>query len=189
FAFLGAAAVTGMYFLDGQRYLLGGALLIVANVCYSSSVVVYNAFLPQIAEPHERDRVSSRGWASGYVAGSTMLVVNLVLFLSHDSFGVSKTTAVRLCMASAGVWWAIFTLVPLRRVRERPVLDGVGGMGGGLRQLRETARELRAYPLTLSFLLAFLIYNDGVQTVISQASLYGSQQLGLGQTTLIGAAL
>ncbi len=190
FAYLGAAAVTGMFFLHGDRYLLGGALLVVANVSYSSSVVVYNAFLPQIAEPHERDRVSSRGWASGYVAGSMMLVVDLVLFLSHDSFGVSKSTAVRLCMASAGVWWAIFTIVPLRRLRERPVADGgPAGVGGGLRQLVRTARELRRYPLTLSFLLAFLVYNDGVQTVISQASLYGSQELGLGQTTLIGAVL
>jgi UMF1 family MFS transporter len=189
FAYLGAAAVTGMYFLRGDRYLLGGALLIVANVGYSASVVVYNAFLPQIAEPHERDRVSSRGWASGYVAGSTMLVVNLALFLNYDSFGMSKGTAVRLCMASAGVWWAIWTLVPLRGVRDRPVAEGGAGVGGGLRQLRQTIRELRAYPLTLSFLLAYLIYNDGVQTVISQASLYGSQELRLGQTTLIGAVL
>ena len=190
FAYLGATAVTGMYFLDGRRYLLGGALLIVANVCYGSSVVVYNAFLPQIAAPHERDRVSSRGWASGYVAGSTMLVVNLALFLGHDAFGVSKTTAVRLCMASAGLWWAVFTLVPLRRLRERPVPGaGSAGVGGGLRQLRRTARELRNFPLTLRFLLAFLVYNDGVQTVISQASLYGSQELGLGQSTLIGAVL
>jgi MFS transporter, UMF1 family len=79
--------------------------------------------------------------------------------------------------------------VPLRRLRERPVPAGSAVVGGGLRQLRETARELRNYPLTLSFLLAFLIYNDGVQTVISQASLYGSQELGLGQSTLIGAVL
>ncbi len=191
FAYLGAAAVTAMYFLDGDRYLLGGALLIVANVSYGSSVVVYNAFLPQIAEPHERDRVSSRGWASGYVAGSAMLIVNLALFLSHDSVGISKGTSVRLCMASAGVWWALFTLVPLRRLRERPV-EGAGSassVGRSMRQLVETAKELRRYPLTLAFLLAFLVYNDGVQTVISQASLYGSQELGLGQTTLIGAVL
>lgn len=191
FAYLGAAAVTAMFFLHGDRYLLGGALLIVANVSYGSSVVVYNAFLPQIARPEERDRVSSRGWASGYVAGSAMLVVDLVLFLSHDSFGLSKGTAVRLCMASAGVWWALFTVVPLRRLRERPVATagGPATVGQGLRQLLDTARELRQYPLTLSFLLAYLVYNDGVQTVISQASLYGSEELGLGQTTLIGAVL
>lgn len=191
FAYLGAAAVAGMFFLSGDRYLLGGALLIVANIGYGSSVVVYNAFLPQIAEPGERDRVSSRGWASGYVAGASMLVVNLALFLDHRGLGVSEGTAVRLCLASAGVWWAVFTVIPLRRLRERPVAasDGTGTVGQGMRQLLATAKELRRYPLTLSFLLAFLIYNDGVQTVISQASLYGSQELGLGQTTLIAAVL
>jgi UMF1 family MFS transporter len=195
FAYLGAVATAAMFFTGGQRYLLGGALLIVANVSYGASVVVYNAFLPQIAEPHERDAVSSRGWACGYVAGSTALVADLVLYLAHDTFGVSKDTAVRVCLASAGVWWAVFAIIPLRRLRERPA-TGAGdrpplgqGLGRSWRQLVVTARELRGYPLTLSFLLAYLVYNDGVQTVISQASLYGSEQLGLGQTTLISAVL
>ncbi|MEU6174099.1 MFS transporter [Streptantibioticus parmotrematis] len=191
FAYIGAAATAGMFFLHGDRYLLGGLLLVVANVSYSTSIVVYNAYLPQIAEPHERDAVSSRGWASGYVAGAGMLVVNLALFLDHDAFGLTKTTAVRLCLASAGVWWAIWTLVPLIGLRDRPVTrtSDSAGVGQGFRQLAETVRDLRRYPLTLSFLLAYLIYNDGVQTVISQASLYGSEQLKLGQTTLIAAVL
>ncbi|MBY8888354.1 MFS transporter [Streptomyces sp. PTM05] len=191
FAYIGAAATAGMFFLHGDRYLLGGLLLVVANVSYSTSIVVYNAYLPQIAEPHERDAVSSRGWASGYVAGAGMLVVNLALFLDHDAFGLTKTTAVRLCLASAGVWWAIWTLVPLIGLRDRPVTRTAdsAGVGQGFRQLAETVRDLRRYPLTLSFLLAYLIYNDGVQTVISQASLYGSEQLKLGQTTLIAAVL
>ncbi|PWI42367.1 MFS transporter [Streptomyces sp. ICBB 8177] len=191
FAYIGAAATTGMFFLHGDRYLLGGALLVVANVSYSTSIVVYNAYLPQIAEPHERDAVSSRGWASGYVAGAGMLVVDLALFLDHDAFGLTKTTAVRMCLASAGVWWAIWTLVPLIALRDGPVTRTAesAGVGQGFRQLAETVRDLRRYPLTLSFLLAYLIYNDGVQTVISQASLYGSEQLKLGQTTLIAAVL
>ncbi len=191
FAYLGAAATAGMVFVDGHRYLLGGALLIVANVCYGASVVVYNAFLPDIAEPHERDAVSSRGWASGYVAGSVMLVADLALFLGHDAFGVSKGLAVRICLATAGLWWAVFAIVPLRRLRERSGAAGTGAgvLGQNWRQLLHTARELRHYPLTLGFLLAYLVYNDGVQTVISQASLFGSKQLGLDQTTLIGAVL
>src|SRR4029079_1143002 len=112
-AYLGAAATTGMFFLDGQRYLLGGLLLVVANASVAVSMVVYNSYLPQIAPPEERDAVSSRGWAFGYAAGSLMLIVNLVLYLAHDSFDVSESMAVRICLASAGLWWGAFALVPL----------------------------------------------------------------------------
>ncbi len=187
-AYLGAAATTGMFFLDGQRYLLGGLLLIVANASVAVSMVVYNSYLPQIAPPEERDAVSSRGWAFGYAAGSLVLVANLVLFTAHDSFGVSESTAVRICLASAGIWWGAFTLVPLRRLRDRRTTSSAPAVHGW-RQLAATVRDMRGKPLTLAFLLAYLIYNDGIQTVISQASVYGSEELGLGQSTLIAAVL
>ncbi|MEU9115378.1 MFS transporter [Streptomyces sp. NPDC048483] len=194
-AYTGAAATAGMFFLGGDRYLLGGALLIIANVCFVVSMMLYNSFLPQIAEPDERDAVSSRGWAFGYAAGGLVLVVDLALYAGHDSFGVSEGTAVRICLASAGLWWGAFSLIPLRRLRDR---RGAGSsareepgaaLGQGRRQLRETLRDMRRHPLTLAFLLAYLVYNDGVQTVISQASIYGSEELGLDQTTLIIAVL
>ncbi|MFF4233288.1 MFS transporter [Streptomyces sp. NPDC001820] len=189
-AYVGAAATAGMFFLDGERYLLGAFLLIVANASLSVSMVLYNAYLPQIAEPDERDAVSSRGWAFGYTSGALVLVLNLVVYSGHDSFGLSESAAVRICLASAGLWWGAFTLVPLRRLRDRRVApSGEGAVGSGWRQLTTTLRDMRRYPLTLSFLLAYLIYNDGVQTVISQASIYGSEELGLDQTTLITAVL
>ncbi|HEX5567379.1 MAG TPA: MFS transporter [Streptomyces sp.] len=190
-AYLGAAATAGMFFLDGDRYLLGGALLVVANVSFGVSAVVYNAFLPQIATPEERDAVSSRGWAFGYAAGALVLVANLGLFLGHEALGVSKGTAVRICLASAGLWWAVFTIIPLRRLRERPgaVHGATPSLRGGWQQLAATLRDLRRYPLTLLFLLAYLLYNDGVQTVITQASVFGARELGMDQTTLIGAIL
>ncbi|NUK66500.1 MFS transporter [Streptomyces lunaelactis] len=189
-AYVGAAATTGMFFLAGDRYLLGAFLLIVANASLSVSMGMYNAYLPQIAEPDERDAVSSRGWAFGYTSGALMLVLNLVVYSGHDSFGLSESEAVRICLASAGLWWGAFTLVPLRRLRGRAVApSGDGAVGSGWRQLMATLRDMRRHPLTLSFLLAYLIYNDGVQTVISQASIYGSQELGLDQTTLITSVL
>ncbi|MFJ7304552.1 MFS transporter [Streptomyces sp. NPDC099088] len=190
-AYLGAAATTGMFFLDGDRYLLGGLLLIVANASLAVSMVLYNSYLPQIAPPEERDAVSSRGWAFGYAAGSLVLIANLVLFTAHDSFGVSESTAVRICLASAGVWWGAFTLVPLKRLRDRraPAASAGQPSAHGWRQLAATVRDMRGKPLTLSFLLAYLIYNDGIQTVISQASVYGSEELGLSQSTLIVAVL
>ncbi|MER8234061.1 MFS transporter [Streptomyces sp. NPDC094049] len=196
-AYLGATATACMFFLAGERYLLGAFLLIVANASLSVSMVLYNAYLPQISEPDERDTVSSRGWAFGYTSGALVLVLNLVLYSGHDSFGLTEGEAVRLCLASAGLWWGAFTLVPLRRLRDRRTGGGTGeagrvgggAVGGGWRQLRETLRDMRRHPKTLAFLLAYLVYNDGVQTVISQASVFGSEELGLEQTTLITAVL
>ncbi|GGS21436.1 MFS transporter [Streptomyces humidus] len=188
-AYVGAAATTAMFFLGGDRYLLGGALLIVANAAQSVAMMLYNSYLPQIAPPEERDAVSSRGWAFGYAAGSLVLVLNLVLYLAHDSFGVSESTAVRICLASAGLWWGGFALIPLLRLRDRPAAVREEATAPGLRQLAATVRDMRRHRLTLSFLLAYLVYNDGIQTVISQASVYGSEELGLGQSTLIGAVL
>ncbi|MEV6654608.1 MFS transporter [Streptomyces sp. NPDC051219] len=190
-AYVGAAATAGMFFLDGHRYLLGGFLLVVANASLAVSMVLYNAYLPQIAEPDERDSVSSRGWAFGYTSGALVLVLNLVLFQGHDWFGISEGTAVRICLASAGVWWGAFTVIPLRRLRDRAVARDGGPVpvGQGWRQLIATLKDMRRHPLTLSFLLAYLVYNDGVQTVISQASVYGSEELGLEQSTLIVAVL
>ncbi|MFG2677158.1 MFS transporter [Streptomyces sp. NPDC048445] len=188
-AYVGATATAAMFFLDGTRYLLGAFLLIVANAAISVSMVLYNAYLPQISEPDERDAVSSRGWAFGYTSGALVLVLNLILYTGHDSFGLSESDAVRICLASAGVWWGAFTVVPLRRLRDRQVAPGHGAVGSGWGQLMATLRDMRRHPLTLSFLLAYLVYNDGVQTVISQASVYGSEELGLDQTTLITAVL
>ncbi|MEV4682469.1 MFS transporter [Streptomyces kurssanovii] len=189
-AYVGAAATTGMFFLDGDRYLLGALLLIVANAALAVSMVLYNAYLPQIAGPDERDAVSSRGWAFGYTSGALVLVLNLIVYSGHESFGLSEGDAVRICLASAGLWWGAFTLIPLRRLRDRRIApSGEGAVGSGWRQLVATLRDMRRHPLTLSFLLAYLVYNDGVQTVISQASVYGSEELDLDQTTLITAVL
>lgn len=190
-AYTGAAATAGMFFLAGERYLLGGLLLIVANASLSVSMVLYNAYLPQISTPDERDTVSSRGWAFGYTSGSLMLVMNLALYMGHDSFGLTEGMAIRICLASAGLWWGAFALIPLRRLRDRAVVrePGTAPAVSGWKQLIATLKDMRRYPLTLSFLLAYLIYNDGVQTVISQASIYGSEELKLEQSTLIGAIL
>lgn len=200
-AYLGATATAAMFFLDGDRYVLGGLLLIVANAAQSVAMMLYNSYLPQIAPPEERDAVSSRGWAFGYASGSLMLVMNLVLYLAHDSFGVSESMAVRICLASAGLWWGTFAIIPLRRLRDRRSPENAAEARAtdaqpakkptaqGFRQLAATLRDMRRHPLTLAFLLAYLVYNDGIQTVISQASIYGSEELGLGQSTLIGAVL
>ncbi|MFC5664575.1 MFS transporter [Kitasatospora misakiensis] len=202
-AYVGATATMGMFFLGGDRYLLGGGLLVVANIAYAVSVALSYAYLPGLASPDERDAVSSKGWAYGYAGGGLLLIANLALFQGHDAFGLSSGTAVRICLASAGLWWAIFTVVPMLRLPSRagalaspgsPASAVKGEKGdqpaaGSLRELGRTLRAMRQYPLTLLYLGAFLCYNDGIQTVVSQASLYGSEELGMDQTSLVAAVL
>ncbi|NUP78220.1 MAG: MFS transporter [Nonomuraea sp.] len=193
FAYVGALATMGLYFVEGDRYMLGGVLFVVANLAYGSSVVVYDSFLPQISTPEERDGVSSRGWATGYLGGGLLLLLNLALFLQHDSLGLSEGMAVRISMMSAGLWWAIFTIVPLLRLRNRPVraheATALRSVGGSFRQLGRTLAELRRYPLTLLFLVAYLVYNDGVQTVIGNSAAFASEALKLDKTVQITAIL
>ncbi|MFI7461883.1 MFS transporter [Nonomuraea sp. NPDC049646] len=193
FAYVGALATMGLYFVEGDRYLLGGALFVVANLAYGSSVVVYDSFLPQISTPEERDGVSSRGWAIGYLGGGLLLLLNLALFLQHDSLGLSEGMAVRISMMSAGLWWATFTVIPLLRLRNRPVAahetTALRSVRGSFRQLGRTLAELRRYPLTLLFLVAYLVYNDGVQTVIGNSAAFASEALKLDKTVQITAIL
>jgi UMF1 family MFS transporter len=193
FAYIGAFATMAMYFLQGDNYLLGGFLFLIANLTFGAAVVFYNAFLPEIASPGRRDAVSSQGWALGYLGGGLLLVANLLFFNNRDALGVSTDDAVRISLASAGVWWAIFTIIPLQTLRSRRPVKGLPAgeryLTVGFKQLAQTFREMRHYPQTLLFLLAYLLYNDGIQAVIALASVYGAEELGLAQTDLITTIL
>ncbi|MEU8271721.1 MFS transporter [Sphaerisporangium sp. NPDC049002] len=190
FAYVGAAATLGFYFVSGDAYVLGGVLFVIANVAFGAAMVVYNSFLPQISRPDERDAVSSRGWGFGYLGGFLLLAVNLFLY---EGSGIDQGLAVRISLASAGLWWALFTVIPLVRLRNRRVATHdatpVQAVGGSFRQLGRTIADLRRYPRSLLFLLAYLIYNDGVQTVISFSATYADQELGLGKSVQITAIL
>src|SRR5919112_5399260 len=119
FAALGALATTAMYVIADGRYLLGGMLFILANISFGAATVVYYSWLPDLAGPDERDAVSSRGWAFGYLGGALLLAASLALFTQHESLGLTEGTAVRICLASAGVWWAGFTVVSVTLLRNR----------------------------------------------------------------------
>lgn len=192
-AWAGSAVAAGMFFVTGDNWQLGAALLLVANLFYGSSIVVYDAILIDVAEPDERDFVSSRGWAFGYLGGGLLLALNLAL-VTILPFGLSTELAVRLSLLSAAAWWAYFTIIPYRRIRDRPPRgiapeEGVTLMQRSFGQLFRTLRELRNYPQTLLFLVAYLFYNDGIQTVIYSASVYGDKQLGFGTSVLIATIL
>lgn len=191
-AYTGAFATVLMFTLQGSAYLLGGALFLIANLAFGASIVVYNSFLPEIAAPEERDNVSSKGWGIGYLGGGIVLGLNLALFSNAQRFGLTEGMAVRVSLASAGLWWALFTLVSLVGLRNRPPgrtrVSGEG-LGAGFRQLFETIREMRRYPQTLTFLIAYLIYNDAVQAVITLSGQFGSDELKIPMGTLTMAIL
>ncbi len=199
FAWAGSLAAAGMFFVEGTNWQLGAVLLLLANLGLGSSLVVYDAILIDVSTPDERDRVSSRGWALGYLGGGLLLLVNLLLVQGHASVGLDVTTAVRLSLLSAALWWGGFTLIPFLGLRDRGPAsveqaprghrDDGGLLRGSFTQLATTLRDLRNYPTTLTFLVAYLFYNDGIQTVIVSASTYGENELGFGTGVLISTIL
>jgi len=199
-AWAGAAAASAMFLVSGDNWILGVLLLIFANLCLGSSLVIYDSLLCQIAEPDERDRVSSRGWAWGYLGGGLLLALNLGLLTLDTKIGISQGMAVRISLLSAGLWWAAFTIIPVVGLRDLrgatqtttgqtgqtdQTGDHAGVIGGSLKQLASTFRELRTFPQTMLFLLAYLFFNDGIQTVISASSVYGAEELKFTNSQLI----
>ncbi len=143
-----------------RNYLAGGSLFIVANVSFGAAEAIYNSFLPEIASPEERDSVSSKGWATGYLGGGLLLALNVILYMKAASLGLTEAMAVRISLSSAGLWWAVFTIPTLRALRDRGqsrvTRPGLSAMGAASRQLIHTLRDLRRYPQALTFLIAFL---------------------------------
>lgn len=187
FAFTGAFATTVMFVLHGDEYLLGGVLFVIANVAFGASVVVFNSFLPEIAPPEQRDAVSSTGWGLGYLGGGLLLALNLALFANAKALGISNGMAVRINLASAGIWWALFSIIPVVVLRRRPPGRTHGpdeNILDSFRQFAVTLRDMRHYPQTLRFLIAFLLYSDAVQAVIALSAQFGSDELKISMTDL-----
>jgi MFS transporter, UMF1 family len=203
FMLIGVLAVLGMFFVGRGDLDLASALLVVSLIGVAGSFVFYEALLPHIARPDEIDRVSTAGYALGYVGGGILLAFNLAWIQRPDWFGLPSgagltpsqaTLPVRLAFVSVAIWWVIFSLPLFRRVREpAPRLEtderrGENPIRMAFVRLGETFRELRSYRQAFLMLLAFLIYNDGIQTIIKMATAYGTE-LDIGQNALIGAIL
>lgn len=176
----GAIATIGMYWIQPGDVLLGALLFIIANGAYGSSIVAYNAMLNDVSDIESRDQVSARGFALGYAGGGLLLLMNLGLYLLKDEIGISGGEAVRISLASAGIWWAIFTLLPFLRIaHSRPTEKGEGVM-----MSLSALKDILHQPNVLLFLIAFLLFNDGIQTVIAMAAQFGSEELKLPLETL-----
>ncbi len=190
FAISGAILTTLFFFLDDGLYIYGSILLIFSNLFFGCSIIVYNSFLNDISSYSERERVSSKGWATGYVGGGLLLILNLILFLFHNNFGLTNSLAVRINLASAGVWWGLFSIQSLFYLKSNPSKANYKKMpfsyaiSGSFKSIIATFKDAKNYPMALLFLLAYLFYNDGVQSVITLSSLFGQEELGLELTFL-----
>jgi UMF1 family MFS transporter len=198
FATIGAIATILMFLLTGNLWWLGGVLFIVANLAFGAAMVFYNAYLPDIASEEERDRVSSYGWAMGYMGGGILLALNLAFYIFSEDLGVPGDLAVRINLASAGIWWLGFSFLTWNRLRPRHAARqlpaGESYATIGFKQLRKTISEVKHFPETLKFLLAYFLYNDGIQTVIAVAATFAAAPLIQGgleleQTTLTAVIL
>jgi UMF1 family MFS transporter len=193
YAFAGSFFAALLFLMRGDHWELAAVCIVLSSILGGCSLIAYYAILVDISTEEERDRASSRGWAWGYLGGGLLLLVNLVLVQAYGTFGLTKELSVRLSLLSAALWWAGFTIIPLARLRNYAPRNVVTESGSVLQrsfgQLFATLRELRQYPQTLTFLLAYLFYNDGIQTVIYEASTYGSKQLRFDQSVLIATIL
>ena len=198
FATIGAICTILMFFITSDTWWLGGVLFILANLAFGAAIVFYNAYLPDIASEEERDRVSSYGWAMGYLGGGILLALNLAFFIFSEDLGVPSDLAVRINLATAGIWWLGFATITWSRLRSRraarPLPPGENYASVGFKQLGRTFRDVKYFPETLKFLLAYFLYNDGIQTVIAVSSIFAAAPLirggvGLEQDTLIAAIL
>ena len=195
FLALGVVATATMFFIGRGDWLLASLLFVLGNVGFSGANVFYNSLLPHVAREGEVDRVSSAGYALGYIGGGLLLTINLTWILFPDAFGLADAEmATRLSFVSVAVWWVGFSLPLFRRVPEPPRRLEAGEVAGlqpvrvGVTRLVETLREIRGYRHAFLFLLAFLAYNDGIGTINVMAAAYGTE-IGLARSHLIGAIL
>jgi UMF1 family MFS transporter len=203
FMIAGASTVAGMFFIHRGNIDLASGLFLMALIGGAGSFVFYEALLPHIAHRNEIDRVSTAGYAMGYIGGGVLLALNLMWIQHPNWFGLPSgpnlseseaTLPVRLAFVSVAIWWVVFSIPLFRRVPEPPPLlepderPGESPIKVAFIRLAETFRELRGYRQAFLMLGAFMIYNDGIQTIIKMATAYGTE-IGIGQNALIGAIL
>ena len=189
---IGVLACGSMAFIGQGNIALASALFFIANIGASGSTVFYDSLLPHVAKPAESDRVSAAGYAMGYVGGGTLLLVNLAWILKPEMFGfASPAAAIKASFVSVAVWWAIFSLpifrvVPEPRTHPRPAGESSVALVAAFSRLAGTFREIRKYRNAFLLFIAMLLYQDGIQTIIRMAGVYGAE-VGVDQTAQIAA--
>lgn len=193
FLSIGATTCAAMALIGQGDVVLASTLFFIGNICVSASLVFYDSLLPHVAKPEETDRVSAAGYAMGYVGGGTLLLVNLAWILSPATFGFADTAAAtKASFVAVAVWWAVFSIPLFRHVPEpkpragadRPT--GLAAVAGSFRQLAGTFQQIRHYKDAFLLFVAMLLYQDGIQTIIRMAAVYGAE-IGIDTTAQIAA--
>jgi len=189
FAALGIFATSLLYFVTSGDWFIASLFFIFGNLGFSMSDVFYNSLLPSVSTPKNIDRVSTMGYALGYLGGGILLAINILMI----EFIPDKILATRLSFVSVAIWWALFTIPLILKVREPEIKSGnanprVNPLRVAFRRIYFTFGELKKYRELFLFLIAFWVYNDGIGTIIKMAAIYGAE-IGIGQTSLIGALL
>lgn len=181
FCYVGVTASSLLFFITGGSYLVGALLLVIANVSFGASIVFYNAYLIDITTEDRRDSVSSWGFALGYLGGVVMLIVNLGLIAYAEQMGLSQGTAVRISLLSASLWWGVFAAVTFYLLKPHQPVEALPKEGNfitiGFKELWQTLKQLNHLRGTATFLIGYLFYNDGIQTVITMSSVFLAQEL------------
>lgn len=198
FALLGILFTSSMVLIGAGDWKLASALYILALFGWSSANIFYDSLLPHIAGHDQIDRVSSRGYALGYLGGGILLVLNLLMIKSElaglEAFpGIPDSHwGVRLSFVSVALWWALFSLPLFLYVEEPPAVTGAGEsanpLKAGFQRIGQTLKEIRRYSELFKFLIAFWLYNDGITSIIVMAAIFG-QEIGIGSEHLLGAIL
>lgn len=192
FAHLGALSCLASFFIGEGDWLLASLLVILGTIGFSGGNTFYDALLPDLVPERDRDVVSARGFAAGYLGGGLLLALNIAMIEGWSAFGFpDKTTATRTVFVTVGVWWIVFSIPLLRAVKDRPANRSVpltAVIRAGFRRNLETLRRIRQYPELAKYMLAYWFFNDGINTIIIMATIYGAT-IGIGTTHLIIALL
>jgi UMF1 family MFS transporter len=193
FMLIGVTATLLMVTIERGGWMWAALLFMVANIAVAATLVFHESLLPHIAEPDEMDRVCAAAYAIGYLGGGLLLLLNLAWILAPSAFGLPDTVAaIKLSLASVGIWWLIFSVPLLRRVPEPPLVLQPGeaardnSVRVALARVTTTFRELQGHRQAFLMLVAFLLYNDGIQTIIRMASIYGAE-IGIDRNATIAA--
>ena len=190
FCLLGSLSTCALFFAGPGQYLLAALFFILANVGFAAGNIFYNAYLPDLASGHEADRLSARGFAMGYVGGGLMLLIAFAMIQQHSLFGFAdKGVATRFSFLLTGIWWLGFSLPVFVSLRKIPVKIGTQNLLRTPKDYLRTFIELRQYRDLFRFLIAFLLYNDGIQTIIAVSAIFARKELGLGTGTILGCFL